>query len=87
MTWEDAILHVMQQRPSHHWTLTEIYKEVVKLPIVTTHHLEDWGGQPNYHHWVRSAIARIKKKREIKRVKRSTYQLIDLWCQVYNSAI
>ena len=62
MTWETAILGVMGKRPSHDWTLTEIYAAIDRLPIVTPHHRELWGSQPNFHHWVRSAIARLRDK-------------------------
>jgi len=76
VTWEEVIVSVMRKRPSHNWTLTEIYAEIVKLPVVTPHHHEYWGKQPNYHHWVRSALARLKTKRTVKRVAPSTYILV-----------
>jgi hypothetical protein len=76
VTWEEAIIGVMRKRPSHSWTLTEIYVEIVKLPLVTPHHHEYWGTQPNYHHWVRSALARLRRNRTVKRIARSTYTLV-----------
>jgi hypothetical protein len=75
MTWEAAILGVMGKRPAHDWTLQEIYAEIARLPLVTPHHRDYWGSQPNYHHWVRSAIARLKRQHRVRQVARATYRL------------
>jgi hypothetical protein len=74
-TWEAVVLSVLGKPPTRPWRLQDIYGEVEKLPIVTAHHRQVWGSQPNYHHWVRSALAQLKKKRRVKHVGPSTYSL------------
>jgi len=76
VTWREAIIGVMKKRRSHPWTLTEIYAVIAKLPIVTVHHREDWGDQPNYHHWVRSELVKLKRRGVVEQVARSTYRLV-----------
>lgn len=76
MTWDDAILDVMAARRGANWTLTELYAKIAPLPIVTPHHRELWGSQPNYHHWVRSALTRLKKQGRVKWVAPATCRLV-----------
>lgn len=75
VTWAQAIVGVLKTRPSHRWILSEIYSEIAKLPIVTRHHRDTWGGQPNYHHFVRSELAKLARRGIVEHVARSTYRL------------
>ena len=52
----------------HHFTLADQVNQ-----LVTPHHKELWGGQPNYHHWVRSTLARLGHRGAIRRVGRRRY--------------
>lgn len=74
-TWAEAVLAVLGQEPTRVWELQEIYAEIAKRPIVTPHHLDDWHGQPNYHHWVRSAIARLKRQGRVAHVATAKYRV------------
>lgn len=74
-TWEDAILTVLATRPQSTWTLQQIYAEIDKRPIVTERHRKFWGSQPNFHHWVRSELARLKKNGDVVHVGRAQYAL------------
>lgn len=74
-TWADAVLAILRRRPKHPWTLDEIYVEIEHQPIVAARHREKWGGQPNYHHWVRSTLARLKADGKVIHVGRARYQL------------
>ena len=51
-----------------HFTLADQVNQ-----LVTPHHKELWGGQPNYHHWVRSTLARLGHRGAIRRVGRRRY--------------
>lgn len=73
-TWEQAILIVISNRGEPMF-LQDIYKEMENHPIVTAHHEELWGGQANYKHWIRSALARLKSKGKIIHVERAIYSL------------
>lgn len=77
MTWEEAVLGVLARRPRRAWHLQAIYAEIAVLPIVGPHHREHWGSQPNYHHWIRSTVARLKAAGRIKQVSRGTYEIGD----------
>lgn len=72
VTWDEAVLGVLIRRGAV-MSLTEIYESLEHHPLVTNHHKENWGGQPNYHHWIRSAISRLKKQGKIRHVGRSLY--------------
>ncbi len=73
-TWDTAVLGVLGKPPTRPWRLQDIYGEIEKLPIVTPHHRQVWASQPNYHHWIRSALARLKKAGRVKHVGPSTYR-------------
>lgn len=75
MTWEDAVLEVLSRRPLRTWLLPDLYAEINRLPIMTPHHRELWGLQPNYHHWVRSALNRLKQSGCVAHVGRSAWRL------------
>ena len=71
-TWDNAVLNVLKGHGKA-MLLQEIYEKMESHPLVTSHHKEDWGGRPNYHHWIRSALARLKKHGAVLRVDRSLY--------------
>ena len=54
-------------------SLQEIYRKMESHPLVTPYHREQWGNQPNYHYWIRSALARLKNRGAIQRVGRGLY--------------
>jgi hypothetical protein len=74
MTWDDAVLDVLGRRPRRTWMLQDIYVEIGRFPIVTAHHRETWGSQPNFHHWVRSALNRLKHSGHVEHVGRSAWR-------------
>jgi len=78
MTWAEAIIITMKRRPTHDWTLKELYAAIERLSIVQEHHRDYWGSQPNYHHWIRSELAKLGEKGIVKHVRRSTYRLARL---------
>jgi Ribbon-helix-helix protein, copG family len=75
MTWAEAIIVTMSKRLRHDWKLSEIYSAVERLPILKERHRNHWGSQPNYHHWIRSELAKLCRKGKIRRIGRSTYRL------------
>ena len=75
MTWAEAIIATLGKRPTHDWALGEIYAAIERLPIVEEHHRDPWRGQPNFHHWIRSELAKLCQKGKVRRVRRSTYRL------------
>ncbi len=75
MTWEDAVLEVLSSQPLRTWLLPDLYAEIERKPIVTPHHRELWGSQPNSHHWVRSALNRLKKAGRVAHVGRSEWRI------------
>ena len=71
-TWEEAILRIVRAKNGE-ISLQEIYREMEHNQLVTSHHKELWAGQPNYHHWVRSTLARLGHRGAIRRVGRGRY--------------
>ena len=71
-TWEEAILRIVRAK-SGAISLQEIYREMEHHPLVTSHHRELWVGQPNYHHWVRSVLAKLRSRGTVQRVGRGLY--------------
>ena len=71
-TWEEAILRIVRAKNGE-ILLQEIYEEMEPHQLVTLHHKALWGGQPNYHHWVRSTLARLGHRGAIRRVGRRRY--------------
>ncbi len=69
-TWEEAVLAVLSEAPDRAWTLAEIYGRIEERPIVSRRHREIWGSHPNFHHWVRSTLARLKRRGLVLRVGR-----------------
>jgi hypothetical protein len=71
-TWEEAVERVIA---SHDGviSLQEIYAALESHPLVRPHHREMWGSQPNYHHWIRSALNRLKLRGLVRRVGRGLY--------------
>ena len=70
--WEEAVLRIVKANKEV-TSLQEIYREMENHPLVTPHHRELWGGQPNYHHWIRSVLAKLRKRGAIQRVGRGRY--------------
>ena len=54
-TWEEAVLRIVRAKDGP-ITLQEIYQAMECHPLVTPYHKEPWGGQPRFHHWVRSYL-------------------------------
>lgn len=75
MTWAEAIMVTMSKRLTHDWKLSEIYSAVEGLQILKEHHRDYWGNQPNYHHSIRSELAKLCRKGQVRRIGRSTYYL------------
>lgn len=71
-TWEEAVLRIVQTRGGS-ISLREIYDAMQSHPLVTPHHRELWGNQPNYHHWVRSALAKLSRRGQVRRIGRGLY--------------
>ena len=71
-TWEEAVLRVVVTNKGA-ISLQDIYRKMESHPLMTPHHRELWHGQPNYHHWIRSALAKLKKRGAIQRVGRGLY--------------
>ena len=71
-TWDEAVFDVLQRQGTV-MSLKEIYGAMECHPIVTSHHKESWGSQPNYHHWIRSSLARLKRRGKVQHVRRSLY--------------
>ena len=71
-TWEEAVLRIVRAKNGE-ISPREIYEEIEPHQLVTPHHKELWGGQPNYHHWVRSTLARLGHRGANRRVGRGRY--------------
>ncbi|MCY4396805.1 MAG: hypothetical protein OXC10_16895 [Rhodospirillaceae bacterium] len=72
-TWDEAVLRIVRAKAGP-ILAREIYQEMERHPLVTPHHREIWGSQPRYHHWIRSALARLKNDRKVRHVGRSLYE-------------
>ena len=71
-TWEEAVLRIIRTRDAE-ISLQEIYQEMDSHPLVTPHHRELWEGQPNYYYWIRSSLARLKRRGDIQHVGHGLY--------------
>ncbi len=71
-TWEEAVLRIVKTNRGA-ISLQEIYRKMESHPLVTSYHRELWGNQPNYHHWIRSTLARLRKRGAIQHVSRGLY--------------
>ncbi len=71
-TWEEAVLRIIRTHDGE-ISVQEIYQEMDSHPLVTPHHRKLWEGQPNYHHWIRSSLARLKRRGDIQRVGLGRY--------------
>ena len=63
-TWEEAVLRIVRAKNGE-ISLREIYEEIEPHPLVTPHHRKLWGGQPKYHHCVRSRLAVLRERGEV----------------------
>ena len=72
-TWEEAVLHIITAHEGA-VSVQEICRKMEPHPLVTPHHRELWrGGQPNYHHWIRSVLAKLKRRGAIQRIGHGLY--------------
>lgn len=71
-SWEETVLRIVRAKNGA-ISLQEIYRAMEQHPLVTPHHREEWRGQPNYHHWIRSAMARLNHRGAVRRVGRGLY--------------
>ena len=72
-TWGEAILRIVRAKPGV-ISLPEIYQEMEQHPLVTAHHKKPWTDDtPNYKHWIRSELKRLKDRGRIRHVGRSLY--------------
>lgn len=71
-TWDEAVLRIVRAKNGV-IALQEIYRKMEHHPLVTSHHRNTWGGQPNYHHWVRSVLAKLRNRGDVQRVGRGRY--------------
>ena len=72
-TWDEAVLRIVRGKNGV-ISVQEICQAIERHPLVTPHHLELWKGQPNYHHSVRSTLARLKGRGEVRHVGRGLYR-------------
>lgn len=72
-TWEDAIFQIIASCDGHVVTVQDIYAEMEDHRLVTSRLLEKRYGRPYYQHYVRSALARLKKQDTICRVGHGQY--------------
>jgi hypothetical protein len=78
MAWAEAIEQVMRDTGTEEVTLWQIYRSMVKLPLVTNHHKESWSdGVPNYKHWTRKYLSTLCREGKVRRVGRGIYSLTD----------
>ncbi len=71
-TWEEAVFRIVKDYEGD-ISLQEIYEGMATHPLVMPHLVELWGGQPNYHHSIRSYLARLKRKGLVRHVGRALY--------------
>ena len=71
-TWEEAILRIVRAENGA-ISLQDIYREIEHHPLITPHHKELWDHQPRYHHWVRSALVKLKDRGDVQHVGRGLY--------------
>ena len=71
-TWEEAILRIVRSRETA-TSVQEICAAMDGHQLVQPHHRELWAGQPNRDHWVRSTLARLKKRGLVRHVGRALY--------------
>ena len=71
-TWNEAVLNVLRRRQAV-MSLQEIYEGMENHPLVTPHHKQYSHGQPNYHHWIRSSLRRLKVNGAVRHVSHSRY--------------
>jgi hypothetical protein len=71
--WREAIVQIIESRPQHVWSVSEICAEVAALPLIKARHIELSYGQPNYRHAVRSHLAKLVRDNCIGYRKRDQY--------------
>ena len=73
-TWRVAILETIESLGGQA-SLQEIYAQIPNFKPLTEKDLTEWGHQPMYHHYIRSIIVRLRKRRELLRISRGFYSL------------
>ncbi len=71
-TWDEAVLKVLKGRQVV-MSLQEIYEGMENHPLVTPYHKQYEYGQPSYHNYIRSILAKLKKSGAVRHVSRSRY--------------
>ena len=73
-SWRLAILKTIESLGGQA-SLQEIYAQIPTFKPLTEKDLTEWGHQPMYHHYIRSIIARLRKRRELFPISRGVYSL------------
>ncbi|KQC06798.1 MAG: hypothetical protein APR62_07490 [Smithella sp. SDB] len=78
MTWNEAILEVLQQHEDEPVKLQKIYCELSNHPLVTDQHRKSWkpGLQPRYQCWIRRCLTNLIREGKVKRTQTATYQFL-----------
>lgn len=76
MDWDAVILERLKQEPERTWTFGAICAEITALPNVTDHHRQVWGEQPDFEHWVRSALYRLTRAQLVDQVGPDAWRVL-----------
>lgn len=68
MNWDRVILEMLKLEPQRTWMFADICAGIPALPIVTAHHRKMWGSQPDFEHWVLSALYRLTRAQLVEQV-------------------
>ena len=71
-TWKEAVLRIVRAQDGE-ITVQEIYREIEGHPLVTPRLMEIRYDRPYYHHYVRSALDKLNKRGDIRRVGHGRY--------------
>ncbi len=77
--WKSEIIKAVSRCGGINVPLSEIYREMINIPIVTDRHLQPWkgGGQPRYQCWIRRCLTDLVREGLIIRPNRGKYSLSD----------
>lgn len=73
-SWRLAILKTIESLGGQA-SLQEIYAQIPNFKPLTEKDLTEWGHQPMYHHYIRSIIAMLCKRRGLLPISRGVYSL------------
>jgi len=76
LEWWKAVVNVLKAHYPETVDLQTVYLEVRQHRTLVDYDFKMTYGQPNYHHTVRSILARLVKEGSVERVKRATYRLM-----------